>query len=156
MPAGTDDIDVPHAKLRALHAFWRQRAGGRPLPSRPDFLPEEFAPWMGHIAIVDVQHPTLEMTFNLFGAVFVYVNNLDLTGRPVAELPETIRDMVLADYRRCVESRQPLYTSRQSVHRDWTHIHRVVLPCSSDGVLVDKLIVGLYTEGGKSPFSVKA
>ena len=153
MPVGTDHMDVPHAKLRALHEFWRMRAGGRILPSRRDFLPEEFAPWMGHIAIVDVRHPSLEMTFGLFGAAFVYVNNLDLTGRPVAEMPEMVRKMILADYRGCVESRQPLYTNRQSVNRDWTHIHRVVLPCSSDGEQVDKLIVGLYTEGGKSPFS---
>lgn len=153
MPVGTDDIDVPHAKLRALHDFWRQRAGERPLPSRLDFLPEEFAPWMGHIAIADVKHPSLQMNYSLFGAAFVYVNKMDLTGRPVADMPVTVRDMILADYRGCVESRQPLYTRRQSVNRDWTHIHRVVLPCSSDGAQVDKLIVGLYTEGGKSPFS---
>ncbi|MCH2393944.1 PAS domain-containing protein [Oceanibaculum sp.] len=153
MPVGTGDIDVPHAKLRSLYDFWCTRAGDRPLPSRLDFLPEEFAPWMGHIAIADVKHPSLEMTFSLFGAAFVYVNNMDLTGRPVAELPALVSAMILADYRGCVESRQPLYTCRQSVNRDWTHIHRIVLPCSSNGEQVDKLIVGLYTEGGKSPFS---
>jgi len=72
---------------------------------------------------------------------------------PSASGPALVSAMILADYRGCVESRQPLYTRRQSVNRDWTHIHRIVLPCSSDGEQVDKLIVGLYTEGGKSPFS---
>ena len=153
MSAGTDDMDIPHARLRALYDFWRTRAAERRLPSRRDFLPEEFAPWMGHIAIVDVEHPSMEMRFGLFGAAFVYVNNIDLTGRPVVELPATVSEMVLADYRGCAESWQPLYTRRQSVNRDWTHIHRIVLPCSSNGEQVDKLIVGLYTEGGKSPFS---
>lgn len=146
-------MDVPHAKLRALHDFWRTRAAGKPMPSRRDFLPEEFAPWMGHIAIVDIRHPSLEMNFGLFGAAFVYVNNMDLTGRPVAELPAMVSVMILADYCGCVESRRPLYTRRLSVNRDWTHIHRIVLPCASDGAQVDKLIVGLYTEGGKSRFS---
>lgn len=123
------------------------------MPSRSDFLPEEFAPWIGHIAIVDVRHPSLDMCFSLFGAAFVYVNNIDLTGRPVADLSSPVRERVLADYLACVRTCQPLYTHRQSVNRDWTHIHRIVLPCASDGTQVDKLIVGLYTEGGKSLFS---
>ncbi|KZD07946.1 PAS domain-containing protein [Oceanibaculum pacificum] len=147
-------MNVGHAKLRTLYDFWLKKSVTSVLPARSNFLPEEFWPWIGHIAIVDIERPSLRLKFGLFGAAFVYVNNVDMTGRYVDEaMPTTIRDVILDDYHLCLETTAPLYIHRQSVNREWTSIHRLLLPCAEDGRTVDKIITGLYTEGGAAQFS---
>ena len=146
-------MNIAHPRLQALYGFWQTKASGERLPPRSAFLAEEFRPWMGHIAIADVEPDPLRFKFSLFGTVFVYVNNSDMTGRYVDEaMPEPIRAAILDDYTRCTESAAPLYVHRQSVNREWTSIHRLLLPCAENGDRVDKIIVGLYTEGGRTEF----
>lgn len=141
--------DYPLKQFRRLYQFWKQRTGERRLPSRRDFLAEEFKDWMGHIAIVDVLSNPRRFRLRLVGTEVTFYDGADFTGRRLDEvLAPAIRPVILRQYDQCVDEARPYafrYQSTNFRNRGAT-VDKLFLPLSVDGETVSQILVCLYAQ----------
>jgi hypothetical protein len=151
--------DLRDSRLRSLYEYWERKRGSRPMPSRADLDPLEMGPWLGNLLMIDVGEDG-SYVYRLYGTKFVESFGVDMTGRPLDELPAEQRERVRADYETVRASRQPrgrLYTAAFEVPqlgrsavppggRDQQVVtwERLVLPLSDGGERVAILLVGAY------------
>jgi len=119
------------------------------MPSRADFDPIEMKEWLPGIILVDVQHNPRKLTYRLVGSHSVALRQADVTGKTVEEGYHglTLAE-VLENYRLVVDEQLLVYdydatNSRSGLMRD---SETLMLPLSSDGITVDKVIVYLEIE----------
>jgi len=151
--------DLREPRLRSLFEYWDRKRGSRPMPSRADLDPLEMGPWLGNLLMIDVGEDG-SFVYRLYGTKFVESFGVEMTGRPLDELPPEQRDRLRADYETVRETCQPrgrLYTSvfelphpgrpvsapgaRDQQVVTW---ERLVLPLSDGGERVAILLVGAY------------
>lgn len=138
-----------HPKLAGLLELWTGRSVGRPLPARRDFSIEDFRPWLGHMALIEVEPSPLRFRVRLAGTILTAYEGQDDTGRYLDEViaPDELAER-LEPYLECVRTRQPvsdvprypgeLYRLRA--------FRRLLLPCAADGSTVDIIILAVYTD----------
>lgn len=133
-------------ELQSLEALWRLKHGGRRLPRRSDFRPEELKPWLGNLAIVAVERqPALRFRVMLSGTVLDDYRGYGITGQyvdalrtgPVRSLPRFIQ---------CVEEAAPVRFVHDNSFNStvYSRMAKLLLPLSEDGMQVDRVLVGLY------------
>jgi hypothetical protein len=106
----TESASREHESLMALRDFWESKKAGRSLPSKANFPPGELKPWLGHIALVDVEQPSQRLRMRLMGADLVHYAGVDYTGRWLNECfsgDKLLR--VLRPYHDCLETRSWTY-----------------------------------------------
>lgn len=143
---------MPHTlrqEFEALSARWRRHCRDGSLPRREDFPPESLLPWIGHIEIVEAVRAAGAVRFRvrLVGTRIVYYQGHDNTGLFLDDVvPEDERDSVLAPYRECLESRQPIYTTfyNCAAAAISSMLERLILPLTTDGIEVDQFLVAIY------------
>ncbi len=142
---------IEHPMLTRLLRLWHLRRAGRRLPRRGDFLPEaDLWPWLGHLAIVEVERNPLRFRVRLAGTEITAYAGADFTGRHLDEMiPQDLRAEVLAPYHACLREQLPQYAALvpQPPELACRRLHRLLLPCASNGRDIDQLIVGVYAEG---------
>lgn len=136
-------------EFEALYARWRQHCRDGNLPRRSDFPPESLGPWIGHIEIVEAIHESGSVRFRvrLVGTRIVYYEGHDNTGLFLDEVvPADARDAVLAPYRQCLETREPVYSTFYSCATAAISslLERLILPLTADGGEVDQFLVAIY------------
>jgi len=133
-------------ELQSLEALWRLKHGGRRLPRRGDFRPEELKPWMGNLAMVAVERrPELRFRVTLSGTVLDDYRGYGITGQyidtvcsgPVSSLSRFVQ---------CVEEATPVRFVHDNSFNStiYRRMAKMLLPLSEDGVHVDRVLVGLY------------
>lgn len=144
-----DFLDRCSVHVASFYRHWDAKRLGRPMPSRADFDPLEMKEWLAGIILVDVTHNPRTLTYRLVGSRSVALRQSDVTGKRVEEgfHGSTLSD-VLENYRLVVDEQLPVYdhggtNSRSGFMRD---SETLMLPLSSDGVIVDKVIVYLEVE----------
>jgi len=132
-----------------LVAFWNIRRADRAMPSRKDFIAEDFRPWFGHIRMLAVEYDPLRFKVTLEGTEIRDLAGEDFTGRYLDDVYKAAyRELLLTPYQACVAAKTP----RQDVLspgmalQNFTTLERVMLPCG-DGNRVTHLIVALYAHG---------
>lgn len=142
------------APVASFYRHWDGKRQGRKMPSRADFDPIEMKEWLSGIILVDVEHNPRRLTYRLVGSRSVALRQSDVTGKTVEEGYHglTLAE-VLENYRLVVDEQVLVYdydatNSRSGLMRD---SETLMLPLSSDGVTVDKVIV--YLEIEESPMS---
>lgn len=150
--------DVGDARLRSLYALWDARRGGRRMPARSDFLPEEFKAWMPHLAIYDVEGDAraFRLKVRLSGTEMVRLDGADLTGRYFDEVIDPARHpSIHRSYQECIELTAARYESAALDLFDPTYavarvpfryFRKIILPLSSDDVRVEKMLVSIYAD----------
>lgn len=89
--------------------LWRARCNGRDIPSRVDFNPEDFAPWMGRLVICDLERDPRRFRLRLIGTVIREIDGRDYTGWYLDEaLEEPPRRHVLGQWGLCADRRRPV------------------------------------------------
>jgi hypothetical protein len=136
-------------EFEALQARWRQHCRDGDLPRRSDFPPESLGAWLGHIQVVEAVRVGEAVRFRvrLVGTRIVYYEGHDNTGLFLDDvIPADDRDAVLAPYRECMDSRQPVYTTFYSCASAAISslLERLILPLSADGDAVDQFLVAIY------------
>ncbi len=136
-------------EFEALYARWQVHCHEGNVPRRSAFPPESLGPWIGHIELVEAVHDGKTMRFRvrLVGTRIVYYEGHDNTGLFLDDvIPAAERDAVLAPYRQCLESRQPVYTTFYSCAAAAISslLERLILPLSTDGTAVDQFLVAIY------------
>jgi hypothetical protein len=136
-------------ELKALHVRWQEYCRDGGVPRRADFTPENLSPWIGHIQIVELVPAPDGPRFRvrLVGTRIVYYEGHDNTGLFLDEVvPRDIRDQILAPYRECRETGEPIYSTFYSCAKTAISslLERLILPLSRDGAEVDQFLVAIY------------
>jgi hypothetical protein len=139
-------------EFEAIHGRWRELCRDGRLPTRADFPPESLTPWMGHIQIVErvSEGDRLRHRVRLVGTRIVYYEGRDNTGLFLDEVvPVEQRDEILEPYRRCAETRTPVYGAFYSCSDAAisSKLERLILPLAADGTTVDQFLVAIYRAG---------
>ena len=106
-------------------------------------------PWIGHIQLVEAvrQGEATRFRVRLVGTRIVYYEGNDNTGLFLDEvIPAADRDAILAPYRNCLDSREPVYSTFYScgVAAISSLLERMILPLATDGASVDQFLVAIY------------
>lgn len=151
---GTSFLTRCSPRVRAFYEYWDSKrlqsdGGHRPMPARADLDPTEMKPWLANILLVDVQDAPRRLSYRLVGSNQVDLRQRDVTGKPVEEgyFGESLA-AVQENYRLVIDERVPVF--------DWSSVpsasgvprpaQALLLPLSSDGRTVDKVIVYMETE----------
>lgn len=110
-------VEIRHPTLQRFFAYWRAKAGTRPMPVRADLDPIDFRYALGYIVLVDVERNPLRFRFRLYGSGLVnYFGDGDYTGKYADELlPADYAPFVVKAYTAAVERRVPYYAHRDMV-----------------------------------------
>jgi hypothetical protein len=132
-----------HPRLIGLYRYWDSKRGARSMPARSDLRPEEMAPFLGYVFLVDVEPAPRRFRFRLIGTEVATSYGLDLTGQYTdAVTPESYRVMIERHYAQAVEERRPL-VHRMEFSEGMGKVHeliRLTLPLSDDGATVNMLL----------------
>jgi hypothetical protein len=139
-------------EFAALQDRWKALCRSGNLPARADFPPECLAPWMGHIQIVErvSDGGSTRHRVRLAGTRIVYYEGRDNTGLYLENvIPAELREDILEPYRRCAETRAPVYSAFYSCSEAAisSQLERLILPLAADGRTVDQFLVAIYRVG---------
>jgi len=139
-------------EFKAIEERWRSCCRNGHLPTRADFAPETLTPWMGHIQIVALvrEGDTNRYRVRLVGTRIVYYEGRDNTGQFLDDvIPADRRDEILEPYRRCLETKSPIYSAFYSCSEAAisSQLERLILPLATDGESVDQFLVAIYRLG---------
>jgi hypothetical protein len=70
----------------ALHAYWRSKRRGRPMPAPADIDPAEIRPLLPSLIIAEYVGAPARVRYRLVGTQQVYYNGLDFTGLYLDEI----------------------------------------------------------------------
>lgn len=142
-------LDVCTPRIASFYRHWESKLQGRRMPSRADLDPVELKEWLPGIILVDVLRNPDRLIYRVVGSRSVELRQSDVTGKTVQEgfHGPTLAE-VMENYRLVVEEQVLVYdrdgtNSRSGLMRD---SETLMLPLSSDGVTVDKVIVYLEVE----------
>ena len=129
--------------LQRLYALWHDRAG--PSGALPTLsLIEEIELVHGpSMSLVEVTHNPLQFRYRWVSSEVATVVGYDMTGKPTEAIPDAAaRAYVERLYQSALTLRAPLYERGELVLGGRRVPHRaLVLPLSSDGSAIDKLLI---------------
>lgn len=134
----------------ALRQLWSELKGGARVPLRGAFGPEVLKPWLSNIVIVEARGTPPRFLIRLAGTAAVSFAGRDFTGRFLDEvIPPDHYETTVEPYLYAIETAQPAEDDilrHQFFAPDGTNlpVRRLVMPCSSDGALIDRFVVGLF------------
>lgn len=138
---------VPEPGLTALNTllnFWLARCEGARPPSPASVSPVELRPWKDHVAVFEALGDS-HFVYTYYGSALAAAFGGSRLGASVDDLPEEARSLIVAEYDLVRRERLPASRSHTA---DFGHgiktWERLVLPFSTDGETVDKLLVAAY------------
>ena len=139
------ELDIDCARYpeidRAL-AYWRAKKGAREMPSRADIDPLEITKALPRVMMAEVSHDPLEFRYRLAGTGLFAMHGQELTGKLARELePPEFGALIHEHYCETVARRAPiLHLIELNVNYLTTSYARIILPLSSDGTVIDRLM----------------
>lgn len=132
----------------AFYRYWESKRRGRMMPARADLDPVEMKNWLPGIILVSVLYDPFRLIYRLVGERPVQLRDQNPTGLTIEEgYHGSSLAEVLENYRLVVEEKTLVY--------DWEHYpsrsgylqesETLLLPLSSDGEIVDMVILYLET-----------
>ncbi len=139
------DAVIDHDGLRRLHDYWASKKGDRKAPSRADIRPEEIVPLLPSVYLVDVEGTRFRL--RLVGTEIVLEYGAEITGKYLDEIDlDAVRSAILGEYDTARRECLPQYHT-WNYHKDdgrFLRYSRLILPLSSDGQTVDKMLCGAF------------
>lgn len=148
----TSDIaasDIKHPRLRRLYEYWAEKRGERALPARADLDPLDMTFVIGNLILVDVlPGEPLGFRIRLHGTNLAERIRFDLTGKMLEALPQPeFRELTRQTFTKVAITGKPMRVERDRLIDDRAlRYETIILPLSSDGTNVDRLICGLFYE----------
>lgn len=136
--------ELATSHLSGLLDFWLTKSvGGKP-PVPSSIAPADLRPWKDNIVIFEVIGED-DFVYSYYGKSLAAAFGHSRLGATLEDLPEEQRAILRPEYESVRRERLPVartYTADFSgVRRSW---ERLVLPMSSDGEQIDKLLVAAY------------
>ncbi len=137
-------MDLANQKLAALKAMWEPKRGKRAMPSRADLHVSELRPWLGNLALIDLD-AAAEGTFRLCGTNLFARFGRDVTGCRLDALSSDVVETVRICIVRVREAKAPVGDCHARII-DGTHVtfDELTAPLSDDGVHIKTLLFCSY------------
>jgi hypothetical protein len=139
--------DIVHPSLQRLYQYWVDKRGVRSMPARADLDPLDIRFAMGNVILVDViEGEPLQFRIRLHGTHLSERVRFDLTGKMLDEMPQAeFRELTRQSFIKVATTRQPLHAKTDRVlDKRRRSYETVILPLSSDGERVDRILCGLF------------
>ena len=142
--------------LIRFYDYWVNLRGQRPRPSRRDIDPLQIPPgYLPDIMLIEVSHDPRCYRYRLVGTHVVTASGEDRTGRSFEDVSFfKTNPTVMQQFERVVTSGEPLFSLEPFTNfitgRKY-EVDRIMLPLSSDGRLVDTVLVLFHFKSG--PFA---
>ena len=145
--------DLNDLDLVCFFDYWAALCGDRPMPARKDIDPTQIRPaYLPDLMLIDVLHDPRRYRYRLVGTNVVQATGADRTGQFSDDVSFfQAYPIVLQQYDRVVETRQPLYSVEKFTNlENQTNydVDRLLLPLSRNGRLVDMLLVFFQFRSG--------
>jgi hypothetical protein len=137
------DIDCKrYPEIDFVLAYWREKKGDRTFPSRADIDPLEFAKMLPRVMMVEVSYDPLEFRYRVAGTGLFAMHGQELTGKLARELdPPEFGALIHGHYVEVITRRVPiLHLIDLTLDFLATSYARLILPLSSDGQVIDRLV----------------
>ena len=124
--------------------YWMSKGWPDRLPSRADIDPVEMVHLLKHVVLLDVTWEPMDFVYRVIGTDVVAHLDRDHTGKRMSELDHQREpSRIWSSCRQVAETGHPLLSSIPYVgpKRLFRRSEDVILPLSSDGTVVDKLLV---------------
>ena len=140
--ADTIPFEEADDRLKQVYAYWQAKRAGRAMPARRDIDPAELIRVLPHLMLIDVEAGP-RYRYRLFGTAVTEAFGMNPTGKCIDEvMVGDYKAFLLGLYDDLCAEKKPIYsTSIYGTKRDtkmWTQ--RLMLPLSSDGEAVDKVL----------------
>ncbi|MEH6526511.1 MAG: PAS domain-containing protein [Sneathiella sp.] len=140
------NFDIKSMELEDLLNYWKEIKEDQNLPLREQFNPAAVPQCLKYIVLLDVKEQTPKYFIRLAGSAVNPAYLEPITGRYLEQiLSQKDLDEILPQYEHTVQFRVPTYMHGSADVRANIRLkyERLILPASSDGSSVDKLIVGI-------------
>ncbi|MEK9970373.1 MAG: PAS domain-containing protein, partial [Ferrovibrio sp.] len=119
------------------------------MPRREDFPAETLRPWLGNIGIVAVERlgdGELRFRVSLSGTQLDSYRGFSITGQYLDDMTACSVQASVRRYRDCVENGEPVHLLHDNSPNSaiYTRMGKLLLPLSSDGVTVDRILMAMY------------
>jgi hypothetical protein len=123
-------------------AYWRAKKRDHTLPSRADIDPMDFVRVLPRVMMVEVSYDPLEFRYRVAGTGLFAMHGQELTGKLARELdPPEFGALIHRHYAEVIARRAPiLHLIELTVDYLATSYARLILPLSSDGQIIDRLM----------------
>ena len=140
-----DDRSAWHPLIRQFYEYWLAIAPPGALPGRQHVVPEEMAPWLSRLWMLDVYRNPLRFRCRVAGSEMVRSLGVEVTGRwldevhPASATHPSSRDRfrIVADLGRPTWRRGAPRWTRQP---DFCFVESLMAPLAADGRTIDKII----------------
>lgn len=137
-------MDSANHQLLALESFWERKRGQRSMPSRLDLAVSELKPWLGNLALIDLNEVG-DGTFRLCGTNLSTRFGIDATGCRVVALSDDLVATILSFIARVREAKTPVRNVYgRMVHGIQVTFDDLALPLSNDGTVIATLLIASY------------
>ena len=143
-----DRAAISDPLLRRLYDDWDSKRAGRSAPSRVDIHPEELTFILPYLYLIDVVCSRFH--FRLAGTGIVLEFGGEITGKFADEIDlDGQQAAIIGEYERVVRTVKPVSSRWDYVKHDGRHLsyEHVILPLSTDGKTVDRLLGGALIRG---------
>ena len=116
---------------RAILDYWLALRGNAIRPARTQVLPEELAPWIGWLHLIEVVDGGADFIYRIFGDQLSAQTGFDMSRTSVRQWEPKFRfEMALSLYGQVAESGQPHYHANTEIFSEESHrtFTRIVLP----------------------------
>jgi hypothetical protein len=131
-----------YPEIARMLEYWRAKKAGRAFPSRTDIDPLEFSKALPRVMMAEVSYDPLEFRYRVAGTGLFAMHGQELTGKLARELqPPEFGALIHQHYCEAVARREPLlHVIELTVNYNTTSYARLILPFSSDGETIDRLM----------------
>jgi hypothetical protein len=142
--------------LVRFYDYWLTLCGSRTMPSRRDIDPLQIPPgYLPDIMLIEVLHQPRRYRYRLVGTHVVTASGEDRTGRSFDDVSFfRTNPAVMQQFEQVVDTAQPLHSLEPFTNfitgRSYD-VDRIMLPLSSDGRVVDMVLVLFHFKSG--PFA---
>jgi hypothetical protein len=140
-----DPALLPDSKLQRLYHYWRSRCRNGVGPSRRDIDPVDIPDLLSNIFLLDVIGDAEDFVFRLAGSLVEDAFSMSLRGKSIREIQRAAGISIpVAQHVEVARGGGPRYRegSMRVAGREHWKTHRLLLPLSSDGELIDVLMGG--------------
>jgi hypothetical protein len=136
-------------------AYWIQKRGNRPMPSRRDIDPTEIPrKILPNLQLIDVVDGGARFRYRLVGTATVEAYGQDFTGKHPDEMfPPELRDFIHDTFRTVCRSKAPLYVRNGYITAKDLRLlsARIYMPLSDNNADVTHIFAALRFEYSSSP-----
>lgn len=135
---------MANQKLVALKALWERKRGERAMPSRADLGVSELRPWLGNLALIDLDGMA-EGRFRLCGTNLLSRFGRDVTGSDMADLPSDVGQSLRSCIARVCKTNSPNSDNHvRTIDGKRVTFDELTVPLSDDGVHIRTLLFASY------------